>query len=285
MFSYLMVVILVQFWINIGSVNIACNGDVANNMKTAAYWTFIPWLFIFGVMLIALVAFPGFKSAFSNVFGYFSISGRANRLLAELLVNREMEEKTDDAGLSNEEKKKFLGLQEAVMKLFGNMSILINKITPDNFNDFWNLLVPLMKQDYKNANLAYKTDFKDQLEAMQPVDGEDDKAREMREKGLKSLMDGMKPTEGQPEGPIQKLYAKKQELLNLVYQRDNIGEGFWYGYTALLVMTMVQYYISTADCNSDPEAMQKEYNKFQNSEQARIAADKSASGGKIVYTP
>jgi hypothetical protein len=36
---------------------------------------------------------------------------------------------------------------EAVLKLCGNKSIIINKMNPLNFLDIWNMLVPLMKNN------------------------------------------------------------------------------------------------------------------------------------------
>ena len=35
--------------------------------------------------------YPGFKSAFSDVIGYFYVSSSANKLLTDLLVNKDIE--------------------------------------------------------------------------------------------------------------------------------------------------------------------------------------------------
>ena len=268
LFSYFVVVMLIQFWINIGAVNLKCGGSASKNMNIAAYWTFVPWIFIFGVMMIALVAFPGFKSAFSNIFGYGWISSKANTLLAELLVEKRLNVDKDPqkGGDPNDEDYK-----EAIVKLFGNMSILVNKIVPDSFNDFWQLLVPVMKPGYITQNSQYET-AKDTFDPeVKPKGVEDDvwelKQKKKRETSLAGFAD---------------LRDRKQQLLDMVVSRDNIGEAFWYSYTAILVMTMVQYFISTSNCNKDPEAMQKEYAKFQAEEQAKLAT--SSKSGKIQYT-
>ena len=37
-----------------------------------------------------------------------------------------------------------------IVKICGNMSIVINQIVPDNFNSYWAILDPLMKRKYQN---------------------------------------------------------------------------------------------------------------------------------------
>ena len=57
-----------------------CGGSLDKNIGAAALFTFIPWILIFGVMLAVLIIFPSFKNAFSNVIGYYVVSGQANEL-------------------------------------------------------------------------------------------------------------------------------------------------------------------------------------------------------------
>ena len=38
---------------------------------------------------------------------------------------------------------------DAIIKICGNTSILINQIVPSNFNDYWKILTPLMKDKYQ----------------------------------------------------------------------------------------------------------------------------------------
>jgi hypothetical protein len=38
-----------------------------------------------------------------------------------------------------------------VVKICGNMSILVNQLVPSNFNEYWNILKPLFKDKYKSA--------------------------------------------------------------------------------------------------------------------------------------
>jgi hypothetical protein len=40
----------------------------------------------------------------------------------------------------------------------------------------------------------------------------------------------------------------KQKLLDLVVLKDNIGEAFWYVYTAILISSIVYYNLATRGC-------------------------------------
>jgi hypothetical protein len=57
----------------LGSINVATMMD-CNKPEMALLYTFIPWMFIFVPMLIALYYFPNWKAPFSNTIGYFVIS-------------------------------------------------------------------------------------------------------------------------------------------------------------------------------------------------------------------
>jgi len=141
-----------------------CGGSITQNIGAAFLLTIIPWFFIFGIVIIALMIFPGFKSAFSNVIGYFAVAGTANNILTELLVNVDLNQAIDESTQGNVEKNKSLkGAAEAIIKLCGNMSILINQIVPDNFLDYWKILNPLKKPQYRDDNSAETKDIRQKL--------------------------------------------------------------------------------------------------------------------------
>lgn len=285
--SYFIVTVLIQFWINIGSVNMKCSkASVTSNMNVAAYWTFIPWVFIFAVMMIALIAFPGFKAAFSNIFGYGWISGKTNSLLAELLIDKGFEDKVVKTGESHNNldltKDQTIELQQAIVKLFGNMSVLVNKIVPDNFEQFWGLLEPVMKPEWRAKNKLNDEYIKTRNVKPPPLTRNQNETvtdlnarQEAADKAYKANIETK-------TAAFSDLRAKKTKLLDLVVARDDVGEGFWYAYTAILVMTMTQYFINTVNCDSDPEAMQREYQTFLEKEKATMKA--TSASGAIVYT-
>jgi hypothetical protein len=149
---YFLLVLVVQFVVNSSIVASTCGGNIAENMGVAGVVTFLPWTLIFGVLIMILTIYPGFKSAFSDVVGYYYVSGNATKLLTELLINKEVDQKINQDPTMTEEKKKALeNAADAIIKICGNTSILINQMVPSNFDSYWNILTPLMKDKYKTA--------------------------------------------------------------------------------------------------------------------------------------
>ena len=150
---YLGIVVVSQFFLNTSYLISKCGGSINKNIGAAALFTFIPWLLIFAVMIAVLIIFPGFKTAFSDVIGYFVVSSSANDILSSILRGtdlNEMIEKTSDPNEKNELTK----AADAILKICGNKSILINQMNPENFLDIWNILKPLMNTGaYENTEM------------------------------------------------------------------------------------------------------------------------------------
>ena len=200
--------------------------------------------------------YPGFKSAFSDVIGYFYVAGSANNILTELLINPELEKALNNnpPSVNNQEKlapsgeqtggaiKKQRGgatkeqLQEAadaIVKICGNTSILINQIVPSNFMDYWTTLKPLRKEKYQNDNAPETIDI-------------------------------------------------QNRLFELVLTRDNVGEAMWYIYTGILITMIVQLKIATRGCVMNPDTMNQNYNAYLADEQQNTAQQEVATS--TVYT-
>jgi len=140
---YLGFVVTTQLVLNITFLMNRCGGSLDKNIGAAVFFTFIPWFLIFGIMVAVLITFPGFKSAFSDVIGYYVVAGGANDIFSSILMGtdlNEMIEKTENVAKKNE----LTQAAEAIVKICGNKSILINQMNPDNFLDIWNVLRPLM---------------------------------------------------------------------------------------------------------------------------------------------
>jgi hypothetical protein len=69
------------------------------------------------------------------VIGYYVVATKANDVLTELLVDSRV-------GATDKETQ---SAADAILKIMGNNAVLINKIQPENFNNYWNTLTPLMK--------------------------------------------------------------------------------------------------------------------------------------------
>ena len=148
---YVLLIIVSQYLVNVSIITTTCGGSVTENLGAAAFLTFIPWSLMFGVLIIVLTMYPGFKTAFSDVIGYFYVSSSANKVLTDLLVDRDLQATMDkDTTSTPEQKKSQQDTADAIIKICGNTSILINQIVPDNFVEYWNILKPLMKQEFQN---------------------------------------------------------------------------------------------------------------------------------------
>jgi hypothetical protein len=239
---YLLLIILTQFSINAYYVINTCGGSSTTNIGYAFVVTFIPWIFIFGILMVILITFPGFKSAFSNVVGYFIVASSANGVLTELLVNTDVSKTIkDDPSLAEDKKLEYQTAADAIIKLCGNMGILINQIVPENFNKIWqSILTPLMKDKY------------------QPV-----------------MSNGVSTENNETLG-------LKQKLLDIVVLRDNIGEGMWFLYTAILLTSIVQYKITSRGCVQNLQDIQTNYQSYLKDESQKKDANNKAKD--MVYT-
>jgi hypothetical protein len=246
---YLLLVMVVQFIVNASILSKKCGGNIGENMGAAGLFTFIPWTLIFGVMIVILILYPGFKSAFSDVIGYYWVANRANEILVQLLINEDVEAALPNAPAAvsqpprggdnilvggqkggNPTKEQIQKAADLILKICGNTSILINQITPRNFTQYWSLLDPLKKPAYAGA-------------------GGD---------------------------------AIKIELFDLVVKKDNIGEMLWYIYTGLLLTSIVQLKITTRGCAMNTKTMEENYAKFKKQEDA--VNKQNAATKNTVYT-
>lgn len=151
---YMLLVITVQFFVNVSSIVDKCGGSFSENIGVASLLTFIPWTIIFGSIIIILTIYPSFKGAFADVVGYFYVSNSANKVLTDLLVNKEVQDKMNsDPNVTQEQKDAMQQSADVIVKIFGNNSVLINQIVPSNFNDYWSILTPLMKPEYRDNSV------------------------------------------------------------------------------------------------------------------------------------
>lgn len=204
---YLGFIVTTQLFLNVGYLMNKCGGSLDKNIGAAALYTFVPWLLIFGIIIATLISFPGFKSVFSDIIGYYVVAGGANDIFGSILMGTDINEMIEKSG-SNEQKTELTQAAEAIMKICGNKSILINQMNPDNFLQIWNVLKPLMTPgSFENESI-------------------------------------------------------KQNLLDLVVLKDNIGEAFWYIYTAILVSSIVYYNLAKRGCVKSVDEIKSEHNEY-----------------------
>lgn len=154
---FLLVTVVIQLILSSSYLMVKCGGNIAKNIGAAAFYTLIPWGALFGTLMAVVHAFPGFKTPFSNVVGYFAVSGAANQLLSELLMDSTTRTALDS--ISDPAKKSQMATAvEAAMKISDNQSVLINQINADNFKQMWSMLAPLMK-DGMATNTGKQTEL------------------------------------------------------------------------------------------------------------------------------
>lgn len=325
---YFGITLLTQLITNIIVIMNMCGGSFLNNLGYTALITFIPWIMIFGIVIILLISFPNFKNAFSDVVGYYSVSTKATEILSELLnhtnkikgetetiVDQNMDNSsTDLTSDTNVEKLNKLQTEiqnessDLISEIFSNLSLLINKMTPVNFNEYWNTLRPLMKPQYASltdeqdrycyqlANTSNFTDHLNKSDSQLPTSTPTSTKYSRIVEGTpttratpaivqsqvtmiggttKYLNACMKRMTGgdsdnrQPEikvsndsqfQVIKKYCDLKQQMLDLVVYRDNIGEAMWYIYSGLLLSTILKYNINNRGCVKSVSQIQSNLN-------------------------
>ena len=236
---YLLSVIIVQFLVNLYIISTICEGNLIENISTVGIYTFFPWFFMLGAVIIVLIMKPGFKTVFADVIGYFYVSNSTSKILTDILVNQDIKQILSQNNIENspdfeKEKEKIEKAADTIVKMIGNVSILINNIVPNNFKKYWSILESLMKPEYKGENIS------------------------------------------------QEAYSKKEQFLELVITRDNVGEAMWYIYTGILVSSLVQLYINTKACVNNPNTLNQNYKKFL--EEQKKIKEKQELSTNTVYT-
>jgi hypothetical protein len=151
---YVLLTILIQFMVNSYIITSNCGGTINENMGKAGMITFLPWILIFGFLVLILNIYPGFKSAFSDIVGYYYVSSSANKVLTELLMNKDVVDKliVDKPDVTPDKNKALRSAANVIDRICGNTCILINQMAPSNFGQYWDILRPLMKKKYQTAS-------------------------------------------------------------------------------------------------------------------------------------
>jgi hypothetical protein len=134
---YVVLVVGSQLFINVRNSAELCNDTP--QIVTSFIYTLIPNFFILGLIMIIMKILPGWKSPFSNTIGYLTVymlgvGGAFSDLL----------------------KSKKTG--ELIQKICDNQSIVINEITPFNFELFLNKMNKdkLLKSNYRSKPAYHK---------------------------------------------------------------------------------------------------------------------------------
>lgn len=125
-FIYVLAVFVGEFVINLNLTSSLCGG--APQWSTAMIVTGLPWILMFGTVVVMLNMFPGWLSPFSNTIGYgvAKLSGLGQVLDSILAPNPKAKSAANEA------------MDEALAQIYSDQSLLVNEITLTNFDFFWN---------------------------------------------------------------------------------------------------------------------------------------------------
>jgi hypothetical protein len=125
---FLMIVILFMYFINVSIMQDKCGSATGSVMQA----TLLPWLFMFGPMILALQFFPEWKKPFSNTLGFIvaRMAGGSTALLALLKPDSEVK----------------------LHYVYNDPSLLLNQFTPTNFD--------MVLESFK-ADMAYTDETKE----------------------------------------------------------------------------------------------------------------------------
>jgi len=135
---YILILVVSQLIINLKISEQICG---TQQWGTAYTVTLVPWIVVFGMLQVMLMMFPGWKTPFANTFGYglsklTGINDTLNNILLPKLSKKDGNSKSN----------------EALEHIYADKSLLLNEITEDNFDGFWNNMssANLFKGDASN---------------------------------------------------------------------------------------------------------------------------------------
>ena len=140
--AYVVLVMGSQLFINVKNTAELCNGTP--QIVNAFIYTMIPNFFILGLIMVIMKVLPGWKSPFSNTIGYFVVYMLGvSDAFSDLLKTK----KTDGVDWG-----------ELMQKICDNQAIVINEITPFNFELFLNKMNKdkLLKSNFKKKPAYHK---------------------------------------------------------------------------------------------------------------------------------
>jgi len=138
---YALLIIVGEYVMNISLTNQLCG---SNQYGSAMLVTIVPWVFMFGSISLLLNAFPGWLSPFSNTFGYaIALMAGLSNVLADILKPKITK---GSQPLSAQDES----MMETLAHIYSDKSMLINEITPNNFNTFWSEMSGIMQPSAVN---------------------------------------------------------------------------------------------------------------------------------------
>jgi hypothetical protein len=139
---YILLVLISQYIININITKSLC-GSI--QWKSAFLVTLIPWFLIFLTLCMLIIMNPGWLRPFSNTFGY----GIVIMFGIKKTFSKIFKPNVNNVGTTQDSR----AIQESLAQIYSNKTLLINEISTLNFNEFWNKMKPVMKNDARDNSI------------------------------------------------------------------------------------------------------------------------------------
>lgn len=215
---YFFIIGILMFSNNYNATKEVCHEVNFTNTLLA---TLFPWSLIFGVVTVMLLMFPGWKAPFSNTFGYmFASIGGLGSITRQLFKNKDLDAFSTSVERNIPAKERLA--TEAINHVYQNPSLLVDEVTPDNFNNFWKLMT-------EGSMIHSEEDWKSGIVE---------------------------------DGPCNSLLDCKKRLYSLIVLKDVISEAVWYWLAGNLTISVSQNYILNTGCQSSAATMKKRHEEY-----------------------
>ena len=240
---YLAIMLIIQLRANMHNIREKCGGTPQT--LSAINYTVMPNLFIFGSLLMVMMFFPGWKAPFSNTLGYMFVY-----LLNIKTVFINMLKKPVNNKL--------------LQMVYKDPSMMINEITPENFDLFINRMggesggvEKIIEEIPSTSELPSQT-------------GGKRKRKYNIQKG------------GSKVNILNENYKQYiPELYNLVVIKDRVSEFLWYILTGALVISNSHSYVMTIKCQRTADELSAKLDKKLSSDKKQSKKD---AKGKPKWT-
>ena len=137
---YIITIVIGHYLINVDLVTKTCNSP---NWRLAFIVTIVPWVMMFGTIILILTIYPGWKTPFSNTFGYGMTRFAGAKKITSDIFPPANEIKGNDSNANS--------IKESLAYIYSDQSILINEVTPENFDNFWKDTEPIRSEESKTG--------------------------------------------------------------------------------------------------------------------------------------
>lgn len=151
-FCYIFAVIIGEFILSLNNTKKQCGTE---NWSMAFTSTVVPWVLIFGIIVTMLNIYPGWISPFSNTFGY----GLAHIVGSKKLLNQIFPPNPTVQETSNIKPSEVEDIKQSLAYIYSDQSIMLNEVTVENFEQFWEKTKALRSQASKTS-LILKDKFR-----------------------------------------------------------------------------------------------------------------------------